>query len=71
MNDTKHTLAQNVRAAREALNLTQQQLAEKSGLSIATIRTIEQRRSAASVDTLDQLAAALRTTPVQLITPKQ
>ena len=71
MNDTKHTLAQNVRAAREALNLTQQQLAEQSGLSIATIRTIEQRRSAASVDTLDQLAAALRTTPVQLITPKQ
>lgn len=70
MNNTKHTLAENVRAAREALNWTQQDLAFESGLSIATIRTIEQERSAASVDTLDQLAEALRTTPAQLITAK-
>lgn len=67
--NAKETLAKNVRASREALGWTQQELAHQSGLSIATIRTIEQQRNAASLSTIEELAAALKTTPAQLITP--
>lgn len=55
------TIASNLRAIRERRGLTQQQLADTSGVSVETIRHLEQHPDVdARMDTLRRLAAPLR-----------
>lgn len=57
-----------LRAAREARNLTQRALAERSGVTYSTIGNLETGRRAASRDTVEKLAAALGVAPAVLYT---
>ena len=52
-----------VKTAREAKNLTQEQLSEKLGLSNNFISNIERGRSKPSLETLVKICTALDTTP--------
>ena len=60
-------LAENVRAARESRGWSQEQLAEKAGLSQVYISQIETAKTAASVDTLEKLAGGLSLEPGELV----
>jgi transcriptional regulator with XRE-family HTH domain len=53
---------------RIAAGLTQEQLAEKSAISIDFLSLIERGRSSPSFDNLENLAAALRLPVAQLFT---
>ena len=52
-------LARNVVNLRHARNLTQAELAERSGLDRSYVGSIEQARRNISIDNIDRLAAAL------------
>lgn len=52
-------VAERLRAARLARGLTQDQLADASGVGVATIRRIENRTTEPKIDTTARLAAAL------------
>lgn len=58
-NETLQTLARDVRERRRALRLTQQELAELSGVSTRFIRNVEQANTAAQLESLLPLLAAL------------
>jgi transcriptional regulator with XRE-family HTH domain len=60
-------LATNLRKARYAKRLTQEELADLAGLSARYIGDIEQAKYAATVRVLGQLAEALRIDPCDLI----
>jgi transcriptional regulator with XRE-family HTH domain len=60
-------LATNLRAARHARGLTQEELADRAGLSARYVGDIEQAKYAATVRVLGQLATALRIDPCELI----
>lgn len=69
----KDILAQNLRAARRATGLTQQQLAEAAEISFSTLQRIERAEGAASIDKVEALAKALHIKPHTLLeaTPMQ
>lgn len=56
-----------IRTAREGKNLTQERLAELTGLSNNYISNIERKRSKPSVETLIKLCNALEITPDQVL----
>ena len=58
LSETKTELGQRLRAYRLSLNLTQAQLAEKSGVSLGAIKSFE-RCGSASLDTLLSLLKVL------------
>jgi len=60
-------LAVNLRKARHAKGLTQEELADRAGLSARYVGGIEQARYAATVRVLGRLAEALRIDPCDLI----
>ena len=60
-------LATNLRAARHARGLTQEELADRAGLSARYVGDIEQAKYAATVRVLGQLATALHIDPCELI----
>lgn len=66
---SKTILARNLRRLRAAQELSQADLAAKSGAGIATIKRAELGRSGSNIDTLDILAPALGVTPAALLTP--
>lgn len=54
------SIGDRIRSLREYRDLTQEQLADRAGISVDTIRTLEQnRRQSARIDTLRRLARAL------------
>lgn len=59
-------LAQNVRAARNEKNMTQQQLAEETNLTTLSISNIERAAVWPKPETLDALATALDLRPYEL-----
>jgi transcriptional regulator with XRE-family HTH domain len=63
--------ARNVKNYRNALQYTQEKLAEKAKLSIQTIKDIEGGRRWVSDDTLTKIAKALNTTEFQLLIPEK
>ena len=65
--DLKDVLAVNVRRARHACRMTQEELADQSGLSSRYVGSIERGRVSASVSILGRLAEALRVDPCDLI----
>ena len=62
-------VAENIRSIRQQKNLTQFQLAEKSNLSEATIKSIELAHSYPEEKTLSQITEALEIDVVKLFLP--
>lgn len=60
-------LGQRIRTYRRALHMTQEELAEKAGLSASFLGHIERGSRVASLDTLVQLCHALHVTPNELL----
>lgn len=56
-----------IRAARERLGLTQEQLAEKAGVSTGLIAQIEAGTTRPSLGTVERLSTALQVTPCHLL----
>jgi transcriptional regulator with XRE-family HTH domain len=65
--DLKQAMATNLRRARHARSLTQEELADRAGLSARYLGSIERAAVSASVTVLGQLAQALRVDPCELI----
>ncbi len=60
-------LGQNLRAARKRLELTQEEVAQRSGLEPAEISRIEAGKRDPRVSTLEKLAKAVEVDPGQLL----
>jgi transcriptional regulator with XRE-family HTH domain len=67
----RHIFAQNIKKRREKLGLSQEKLAESTGLSVQTINTIEGCRMWVSDKTISYLAKALKIEVFQLFIPYQ
>ena len=67
--ELKDVLATNVRLLRQKSGMTQEELAERTGVSARYVGSIERARVAASISVLGQLAKALDVNPCVLITP--
>jgi len=65
--DLKRAMAINVRRERHAKELTQEELADRAGLSARYLGSIERASVSASVTVLGRLAQALRIDPCDLI----
>lgn len=65
--DLKDVLATNLRRLRQASGMTQEELADQTGISSRYIGSIERARVSASVSILGRLANALRVEPCELI----
>lgn len=65
--DLKEVMATNLRRARQDQKLTQEDLAERAGLSARYVGAIERADVAASVTVLGQLADALGIEPAELV----
>jgi transcriptional regulator with XRE-family HTH domain len=64
-------IANNIRNKRKQLHISQGQLAEKSGLSLDTIKSVGQGRRTMSLDTFLKIADALQIAPQELINGKK
>lgn len=60
-------LGPNLREARERLELTQEQVAERSGVYAGEISRIELGKRDPQISTLERLAKAVEVTPGQLL----
>jgi transcriptional regulator with XRE-family HTH domain len=65
--DLKEVMATNLRRERHNQNLTQEELAERAGLSARYLGSIERAVVSPSVTVLGHLAKALRVDPCELI----
>jgi transcriptional regulator with XRE-family HTH domain len=65
--DLKRVMAINVRRERRAKEWTQEELADRAGLSARYLGSIERGAVAASVTVLGRLSQALRVDPCELI----
>jgi transcriptional regulator with XRE-family HTH domain len=65
--DLKEAMATNLRRARHAKSWTQEELADRAGLSPRYLGSIERAAVSASVTVLGRLAQALRMDPCELI----
>ena len=60
-------IAEHLRAARDAVGLTQVALAERAGITLAHINRLENARRDPGTKTLTRIARALGTTPSELL----
>lgn len=67
---TRLIVAKNVRALRRGLALSQEELAERSGLTQVSVSCIERGVTSTTLDVLDRLAAALNVKPADLVMSK-
>jgi transcriptional regulator with XRE-family HTH domain len=65
--DLKEAMATNVRRVRNSRKLTQEELADRAGLSARYLGSIERAAVSASVTVLGQVARALQVDPCELI----
>ena len=63
----REILARNLRRLRAERGLSQEELAHRAGLNRNYVGMIEREENAATVDTMEQLAAALGVGPTALI----
>lgn len=69
--DLKDVLATNLRLLRQEKGITQEDLADRTGLSSRYVGSIERARVSASITIVGKLAAALEIDPCVLISPPQ
>ena len=67
--DMRRLVGDNVRRIRLEIGLTQEQFSERSGFSQQYVSDLERGRRNPTVITLFELATALNSTPVALLTP--
>ena len=67
--DYRRVLAENAKAARRALDLSQEALADEAAINRTYISGIERGKRNPSLDLIAKLAEALRTTPALLLSP--
>jgi transcriptional regulator with XRE-family HTH domain len=60
-------LGKNLRAARKRLGLTQEEVAERSGVQAGEVSRIERGKRDPQVSTLERLAEAVETPPGRLL----
>jgi transcriptional regulator with XRE-family HTH domain len=60
-------LGKNLRAARKKLGLTQEQVAERSGVQAGEVSRIERGKRDPQISTLEKLAAAVELPPGRLL----
>lgn len=60
-------LGKNLRAARKKLELTQEEVSERSGVQAGEVSRIEQGKRDPKVSTLEKLAAAVEVAPGRLL----
>jgi transcriptional regulator with XRE-family HTH domain len=65
--DMRRVMAANVRRLRTAKKLSQEDLADRAGISARYLGSIERGETAATVVVLGRLARALRVEPAELI----
>lgn len=65
--DLKEVMAINLRRLRHAKEMTQEELAERAGLSARYVGAIERANKSASVSVLGRIADALEIEPAELI----
>jgi transcriptional regulator with XRE-family HTH domain len=65
--DLKEVMAVNLRRVRHAKGMTQEELADRAGLSARYVGAIERANVAASVTVLGQIAEALAVEPGELL----
>ena len=65
----RETLATNLRLLRHQQGLTQEDLADRSGISARYVGSLERARVAASIDVIERLATALKISPLELLGP--
>jgi transcriptional regulator with XRE-family HTH domain len=66
--DLKRTLAINLRRARQEQGLTQEELADRAGLSARYLGSVERADVSASITVVGNLADALKIDPGRLVT---
>lgn len=59
----------NIKELRQNNNLTQEEFAEKIGISIQGLSNIERNRYQPAAETVDKICRAFKITPVELLTP--
>jgi transcriptional regulator with XRE-family HTH domain len=67
MGKLQETLAKNVRMIRRDRAMTQEDLADRAGLSSRYIGQVERAQAAATITVLEQLAEALGVEPADLV----
>jgi len=65
--DLKEVMAKNLRRVRHEQKLTQEELADRAGLSMRYVGSIERGDVSASVTVLGQIADALQVEPAELL----
>ncbi len=65
--ELRDILARNIRIARAAQRISQEALGERAGLTRNFIGEIERAEKAATVDTIETIAAALGVSPDRLL----
>ncbi len=63
--------SKNIRLQRQRRKLTQEQLAAKADISVAYVSLLERGERTPPLDTLEQLAKALRVDPLELLAPRR
>lgn len=71
MTDDAYSAGENVARYRYRRQLTQEQLAERAGVSLSTVKSIERGARAGRMATLNRLARALQTTTSDLLAPER
>jgi transcriptional regulator with XRE-family HTH domain len=66
-NELRHIVGTNLRCRRKELDLTQAELAEKTGMTQPTIAAIEREKAFPSIQVLLKLAEILKTSPSALL----
>lgn len=68
MSDLKHRFGVRLRQIRRSKDLTQETIAEATGLSVNFISLLENGDAAPSFDTIEKIAEALKVTVTELFT---
>ena len=63
----RQIFADNLRRARAAAGLSQEELADAAGVDRTSVSALERCKYAASLDVMERLATALRVTPASLL----
>lgn len=69
MMELRQTLACNLRRLRRVRRLSQEALADLTGIDRTYVSALEHQRYSASLDMIDRLAVALQVAPIDLLTP--